>query len=427
MEFKILCLNIRGMNDFDKQISVKNLVASQKSAFCLLQETKIQYINDNFVRQLWYDDNFGWAYIPSTGSSGRLLSIWYSARFEKIDERIGLNNITVVFFTRINGFRWALTNVYSPCEYAARTDFWLDMNGITSWWNDPLCIAGDMNAMRSNAERNRGDGDSRNNALLNNYILDNELIDQPLLGGSYTWSNNHDDPILCRLDRFLFIHAFEETFPNALQVVLTRTISDHNPILLISESVMPSKSYFKLDRMWVEHKEFVEKVQQWWDVMNFNGSASTQFFLKLQNLKHLIKPWRLSEFGSVAREKVVLTGRIHDLNILEEDGALSRQQLEEMTQFKLKLKGIETLEARKWQLRAKQNEFKWGDSNTRYFALPLQEGNVILFPNFKLVGMIVLIKTLSGKNFEVFILIFLLNKTRLIRTWRILIFQRLKR
>lgn len=91
-----------------------------------------------------------------------------------------------------------------------------------------------MNDVRSSEERNRGDGDSRNTALLNNYILENELIDHPLIGGAFTWSNNQANPLLSRLDRFLFSHDFEEDFPNALQVALTRTISDHNPLMVIS-------------------------------------------------------------------------------------------------------------------------------------------------------------------------------------------------
>lgn len=46
------------MNDFDKQISVKNLIASQRCTICLIQETKIQSMSEWFARQLWYDDNF---------------------------------------------------------------------------------------------------------------------------------------------------------------------------------------------------------------------------------------------------------------------------------------------------------------------------------------------------------------------------------
>lgn len=86
-------------------------------------------------------------------------------------------------------------------------NFWEDMNEVRRWYNGPICIAGDMNAIKTNVERNRGVGDSRNMTLLNNYIMDHGIT-----GGSFTWSNNQAIPLLCRLDRFLFNHDFEEAF-----------------------------------------------------------------------------------------------------------------------------------------------------------------------------------------------------------------------
>lgn len=47
--------------------------------------------------------------------------------------------------------------------------------------------------------------------------------------------------------------------------------------------------------------------------MQYSGSSSTIFFLKLQNLKHFVKPWGLSEFGVVGNEKNLLTEKIGDL------------------------------------------------------------------------------------------------------------------
>ncbi|XP_026437189.1 uncharacterized protein LOC113335304 [Papaver somniferum] len=361
MDFKIIFWKIRGMNDFDKQVAVKNLILSQRCAICLIQETKMHSMTDWFVRQLWYDENFGWAYVPSNGYSGGILTIWDSSRLEKLDEIFGMNNITSLFSTRANNFQWDIYNVYSPCDYEPRRDFWQNMAEVREWWTSPICIAGDMNAIHSNEQRNHGDGDSRNTATLNSYILDNELIDQPLIGGAYTWSNNQVDPLLCRLDRFLFSHDFEEAFPNALQVVLTRTISYHNPILVISEPILPSKPYFKLDRLWLEHKDLARNVQMWWGRLSYTGSASTRFFLKLQNLKHLIKPWRKQHYGHVSRDRNDLTARIHEFNILEETVRLQHNQVEERTQYKLKLRNIEVMEAKKWNLRSKQNNFLGGE------------------------------------------------------------------
>ncbi|XP_026450927.1 uncharacterized protein LOC113351081 [Papaver somniferum] len=152
------------------------------------------------------------------GASGGILSIWDNNRFSKDDEILGLNNISTLFTTKDNVFKWAVTNVYSLCEYNARAEFWKDLKKVRHWWAGPICFAGDFNVVRLDEEMNRGEVDSRNSSFLNNFILQQELVDQSLVGGSYTWSNNHADPLLCRLDRFLFSVEFEEAFSSTITV-----------------------------------------------------------------------------------------------------------------------------------------------------------------------------------------------------------------
>lgn len=130
-----------------------------------------------FIKQLWYDDFFEWSFIPSLGSSGGILSIWDSNRFTKEDERKGYNNLSTLFVNKANGFKWAITNIYSPCDYYARAEFLEDLEEVRHWWAGPILFEGDFNAVRSDDERNRGEADSRNSGFLNNFILQQELVD----------------------------------------------------------------------------------------------------------------------------------------------------------------------------------------------------------------------------------------------------------
>lgn len=55
-----------------------DLIAMHICTICMLQETKMMRINKWLIENLWYDDDFDWEYIPSTGSSrnsGGVLSI----------------------------------------------------------------------------------------------------------------------------------------------------------------------------------------------------------------------------------------------------------------------------------------------------------------------------------------------------------------
>ncbi|XP_026458710.1 uncharacterized protein LOC113359257 [Papaver somniferum] len=259
------------------------------------------------------------------------------------------NNIIVVLNTRMNGYKWAVLNMYSSCEYNYMSLFWEDMKEIRHWWSGPVCFAGDMNSIRSQEERNRGEADRRNADFLNNFIYDQELVDLPLL------------------DRILLSVDLDLKFHESVQIALARVISDHKPIMWITKPNISCKPYYKFENSWILHKDFIKKVEEWWQVMNLQGGANFVFFKKLNNLKFFLMRWGREEFGGIKKETVELTEKTDSLDLLEEGASLNQEQFAEMTRCCLQLKNIEAMKSRKWFTRAKQNDFKFGDSNTGYF------------------------------------------------------------
>lgn len=59
-----------------------------------------------------------------------------------------------------NGFKWAITNVYSPCDYNDKDSLWEDLEEVRHWWAVPICFAGDFNVVRSDDERNMGEAEN---------------------------------------------------------------------------------------------------------------------------------------------------------------------------------------------------------------------------------------------------------------------------
>ncbi|XP_026434791.1 uncharacterized protein LOC113332471 [Papaver somniferum] len=303
--------------------ALKEVIRNQKCDLCLVQETKIMNMNRGLVKQLLFDDDFDWLYLPSVGTncnSGGLLSIWNVNKIVKEDGRMGVNNLTVGLCSKVNGRKW-----------------------------------GYMNAVRGEEKRNKGEGEARNNEFLNNFIMQHELVDLPSVGGTYTWSDMQEDPFLCRLDRFLLSVDFDLLFPDAIQVALTRVISDHKPIMLVTKPNIKSKPYFKFENGWLVHKDFLKKVAEWWGVMEFKGQASFVFFKKLQNLKYFLKEWSRKEFGGVKKEKEELTQKVDWLDQMEETHKLSDVQFGERmkianarkkrnTIVKLEVEGVESLD-----------------------------------------------------------------------------------
>ncbi|XP_026416920.1 uncharacterized protein LOC113312385 [Papaver somniferum] len=358
--------------------ALKNLIFNQKCIVCMIQETKMKKMNKWLVKQLWYDADFDWDYLPSVGSSGNsggMLTIWDSSKL-------------------VNNVKWVVCNLYSPCDYNERTVFWEDLEEVRHWWGGPICFAGDWNAVRCDAERNRGEADSRNSNFLNNFIYNHELVDLPLVGGSFTWSDMHTDPLLCRLDRFLLSVDLDNMFNEAIQIALTRVISDHKPIRLVTKPNIQSKSYFKFENSWLSHKDFVKKVAEWWGMMEYQGQASFIFFKKLQNLKFFLKKWSMEEFGGIEKKKKELTEKIAGLDQKEEGGKLPEAEFEERMKCNLELRRIEVLEAIKWHSRGNPNEFRWGIQIPLIFIeLLMEEGKEIPLLSWKWMEKIALIKT----------------------------------
>jgi mannosylglycoprotein endo-beta-mannosidase len=73
----IVCsFNVRGLGSRVKRKKIADLVRSEKIEFLALQETKLEVISDTLVHYLWGNSDCCWAFVPSVGSSGGILSIW---------------------------------------------------------------------------------------------------------------------------------------------------------------------------------------------------------------------------------------------------------------------------------------------------------------------------------------------------------------
>ena len=100
-------------------------------------------------------------------------------------------------------------------------------------WEDPWCLGGDFNVLRSPNERNeegRWLGDMRR---FSRVIDDLVLKDLPLKGGRFTWIGGSGNQRVAWFDRFLVSDDWEEYFENVSQCILPKPLFDHFPILLV--------------------------------------------------------------------------------------------------------------------------------------------------------------------------------------------------
>ena len=127
--------------------------------------------------------------------------------------------------------------------------FWEEMAGLFGLCSPRWCIGGDFNVVRFVAKKSNGRRQTRSMNEFNNFISDANLCDPPLQNANFTWSNNRESVIWCRLDRFLFSTGWEEVFLGNRQIALTRVTSDHCPVMMDTIKVKWGPCPFRLENM----------------------------------------------------------------------------------------------------------------------------------------------------------------------------------
>jgi exonuclease III len=153
MKPKLLSWNVRGLNEGDKRLRVRNLLRQWKADIICLQESKLELISNSVVRSLWGCHHVDWCYSASRGAPGSILLMWDRRVVEKIEEYVGEFSVACSFRNVEDGFSWAFAGVYGPNLDGDRRLLWEELAGLLSWWNLPWCIGGDFNITRFPSER----------------------------------------------------------------------------------------------------------------------------------------------------------------------------------------------------------------------------------------------------------------------------------
>jgi exonuclease III len=89
MNLKIITWNVRGLNDPEKRLQIKNLIKSWRADVICLQETKLEVMSRSVVKSLWGCHYVDWAYLGSVGAAGGILVMWDRRVLEKVEVAVG--------------------------------------------------------------------------------------------------------------------------------------------------------------------------------------------------------------------------------------------------------------------------------------------------------------------------------------------------
>ena len=137
MNLKILTWNVRGLNDPDKRLHIKNLLKDWHANIICLQETKMELITTRIVRSLWRYKHVDWMFLGSNGASGGILLMWDRRLVEKLEDAVGYFFVPCKFKNVEDHKVWMFTRVYGPNIAEERSLLWDELARIRSWWDVP--------------------------------------------------------------------------------------------------------------------------------------------------------------------------------------------------------------------------------------------------------------------------------------------------
>ncbi|CAI9109177.1 OLC1v1008948C1 [Oldenlandia corymbosa var. corymbosa] len=101
----------------------------------------------------------------------------------------------------------------------------------------------------------------------NEFILECDLLELPVVGEVFTWGGTrHTGLVSKRLDRDLISQELSDLFPSFSLENISKTTSDHCPLLHKFDVNIESKSkIFRFRKMWLKRSDFKEVVKENWE------------------------------------------------------------------------------------------------------------------------------------------------------------------
>ncbi|KAK1258540.1 hypothetical protein QJS04_geneDACA020390 [Acorus gramineus] len=234
--------------------------------------------------------------------------------------------------------------------------------------DSPWLVGGDFNEVRYSSEKSGGKPvHSRRLRKFNSCIDDSGLQDLKAFGHTLSWNNRQDKRIMCRLDRFLVHSSFINLFQHSIVNYLAPGISDHSPLKVSLEPLIPSSPKpFKYYEMWESHPHFNAIVDTAWKT-KVRGSPMFRLVKKLSAVKLALKQWNRDFFGPIQQTLQRSTDKLSNFQAqLQQNPQDTILQVVEMS---ARLRYSSCLAQEKCFLRQKSRQL-WlssGDSNTKFF------------------------------------------------------------
>jgi hypothetical protein len=173
-----------------------------------------------------------WDWIPAKGRSGGVLSPFNVDRFDvgcRSQEGFILQH---TIWDKQLEIKWCVVNIYRAAQEDRKEAFLSELVSLCSKIKETYIIVGDFNILRFSSDKNKKFLPTRFSDFFSTIINLSDLKEIYASRGKYTWSHNHVNPTLEKLDRFMMTKDRENLFSTVLAYKNPRDFSDHNPLII---------------------------------------------------------------------------------------------------------------------------------------------------------------------------------------------------
>jgi exonuclease III len=282
--------NIKGMNwncegfgDPAKHFFVQEAIREHKLDFLALLETGRSNFSIPFLNRLAAGFDYNWFCLPPHGRSGGILVGINSNSLQVLKVCTGDYCVKIHVKCKRDGFEWILVPVYGAAQETHKAEFLSELVRICEHEELPMLVGGDFNIIRKREEKNNNNFKVHWPFVFNAIIEHLNLREIALSGRQYTWANRRETPTFEKLDRVLASISWEQKFPLATVRALTRTGSDHSPILIDSgvKAHLGNKSRFSFELYWLRQEGFFELIEKEWKTVVTGRSPMDRWLNKL--------------------------------------------------------------------------------------------------------------------------------------------------
>ncbi|KAI0493539.1 hypothetical protein KFK09_023657 [Dendrobium nobile] len=351
--------NVRGIGCPSSRLRTKNHCHIHNISVLVLLEPLIS------MEKLFSTANFLGFHQAFANVSNKIWVFWKD--FVMIDV---IGNFSQVLHCNIESlnFQCVASFVYAASSRFGRKVLWEQIENFHSISSLPWLVGGDFNSISTPYERVGGSHPIfQSMEDFNDMIMNCNLIDIGFIGNKFTWNRCH---LWQRLDRVLFNNAWVNVFNASKVVHLSRTLSDHSPLLInVNCTRVGLHSRFRFQNMWLTHDSFLNVVHNNWMApiyLDNSIDGMARLWFKLKRLKLVLNWWNRHIFKNIfanikeAKERINELEDYCQLNPTDANWAALKEA-------KMCLSKLQCQEEIFWKQKAAMKHLAEGDNNTRYF------------------------------------------------------------